>query len=262
VVVAEGRLHGSRNRRTARLIDDARDEALLMVNIDGPHLVEQFGREVVLGAGDGVLVSGTDASSFTHRPPGNLLALRLPKSRLLPRLRDGEGAYMRRIPAGGAALALLRSYVGLTWEAGADRSVARLMADHVVELAGLVVGATADACEAGGAALQAARFEAVRQDIERHIDRSDLSIEILAARHHMTTRTLQRLFETEGTTFTRYLLERRLLRAHGMLGSANARKISAVAYDCGFGDLSYFNRTFRRFFGAAPSDVRAAVAGE
>ena len=33
-------------------------------------------------------------------------------------------------------------------------------------------------------------------------------------------------------------------------------KISAVAYDTGFGDVSYFNRVFRRHYGAAPSDIR------
>jgi AraC-like DNA-binding protein len=32
--------------------------------------------------------------------------------------------------------------------------------------------------------------------------------------------------------------------------------ISAVAYEAGFGDLSYFNRTFRRRYGATPSEVR------
>jgi len=32
-----------------------------------------------------------------------------------------------------------------------------------------------------------------------------------------------------------------------------------VAFDAGFGDLSYFNRVFRRRFGATPSDVRAAA---
>ena len=34
-------------------------------------------------------------------------------------------------------------------------------------------------------------------------------------------------------------------------------KISSVAFDCGFGDVSYFNRAFRRRYGMAPSDVRA-----
>jgi AraC-like DNA-binding protein len=36
-------------------------------------------------------------------------------------------------------------------------------------------------------------------------------------------------------------------------------KISTVALDSGFGDLSYFNRTFRRRYGMAPSELRAAA---
>ena len=33
--------------------------------------------------------------------------------------------------------------------------------------------------------------------------------------------------------------------------------VSSIAYDVGFGDLSYFNRTFRRRFDVTPSQVRA-----
>ncbi len=35
------------------------------------------------------------------------------------------------------------------------------------------------------------------------------------------------------------------------------RTVSSVAFEAGFGDLSYFNRAFRRLYGATPSDVRA-----
>jgi AraC-like DNA-binding protein len=34
--------------------------------------------------------------------------------------------------------------------------------------------------------------------------------------------------------------------------------ISTIAFECGFGDLSYFNRSFRRMYGATPSDIRDA----
>jgi AraC-like DNA-binding protein len=34
------------------------------------------------------------------------------------------------------------------------------------------------------------------------------------------------------------------------------RPISAIAYDVGFRDLSYFNRTFRRRYGTTPTDAR------
>jgi AraC-like DNA-binding protein len=33
--------------------------------------------------------------------------------------------------------------------------------------------------------------------------------------------------------------------------------VSAIALAAGFGDLSHFNRSFRKRYGATPSDVRA-----
>jgi AraC-like DNA-binding protein len=38
-----------------------------------------------------------------------------------------------------------------------------------------------------------------------------------------------------------------------------ARSISSVAFEVGFGDLSYFNRAFRRRYGATPSEVRRSM---
>jgi AraC-like DNA-binding protein len=35
--------------------------------------------------------------------------------------------------------------------------------------------------------------------------------------------------------------------------------VSTIAYECGFGDLSYFNQAFRRRFAATPTDVRKAA---
>jgi AraC-like DNA-binding protein len=34
------------------------------------------------------------------------------------------------------------------------------------------------------------------------------------------------------------------------------RTIGSIAFDVGFGDLSYFNRTFRRRYGATPGEIR------
>ncbi len=54
------------------------------------------------------------------------------------------------------------------------------------------------------------------------------------------------------------MLEQRLARAYRILSDARfvERNISAVAFESGFSDVSYFNRTFRKRFGAAPSEVR------
>ena len=64
--------------------------------------------------------------------------------------------------------------------------------------------------------------------------------------------------EHEGTSFTDYVLAQRLACAHRLLTDPRhaTEKISAIALDAGFGDLSYFNRMFRRRYGETPSGVR------
>ena len=86
----------------------------------------------------------------------------------------------------------------------------------------------------------------------------------IATRHGITPRYVQALFADEGATFSQFLLDERLARVHRMLRSPlhPARRTSDIAFDAGFGDLSYFNRAFRRRYGATPSDVRAAAKRE
>ena len=69
------------------------------------------------------------------------------------------------------------------------------------------------------------------------------------------------LFEPEGVTFSEFVLAQRLDRAYAMrLDSRHAgRRVSDIAFTVCFGDLSYFNRCFRRRFNETPSAVRAEV---
>jgi AraC family transcriptional regulator len=58
-----------------------------------------------------------------------------------------------------------------------------------------------------------------------------------------------------GTTPHQYLLQRRLHRAAFLLRTGD-EEISRIAFDAGFGDLSTFNRRFRRIMGTHPADYR------
>jgi AraC-like DNA-binding protein len=59
-----------------------------------------------------------------------------------------------------------------------------------------------------------------------------------------------------GMTPHQYLLRTRLHRAAVRLRASDA-PISAIAFDAGFGDLSTFNRRFRRLMGCSPGVYRA-----
>src|SRR5262249_52932149 len=117
----------------------------------------------------------------------------------------------------------------------------------------------AAAMPAGG--VRSARLRAVKADIAAHLDRGDLTVGALAARHRVTPRYVQALFHREGTTFTAYVRHQMLARAHRMLTDPRLaeRSITSVAFDAGFHDLSYFNRLFRRCFGCSPSQLRRAA---
>jgi len=55
------------------------------------------------------------------------------------------------------------------------------------------------------------------------------------------------------------VVERRLLQARRLLADPNRRdrSIALIAFESGFGHLTYFNRAFRRRFGDTPTGLRA-----
>ena len=123
----------------------------------------------------------------------------------------------------------------------------------------MTLGATRDAAAiAEGRGIRVARLRAVKDDIEAHLTDGDLTPVVVARRQRISDSYVRKLFESEGTSFSEFVLTRRLVRANRMLTDqrwAN-RTIASIAFACGFGDLSYFNRTFKRLYGAPPSDIR------
>jgi AraC-like DNA-binding protein len=97
--------------------------------------------------------------------------------------------------------------------------------------------------------------------VDAHLVHHDLSAGAVAKRQKISDSYIRKLFEAEGTSFSQFVLDRRLERARRMLANPRwaARSIAWIAVEVGFGDLSYFNRTFKRCYGATPSDVRSSI---
>jgi AraC-like DNA-binding protein len=65
------------------------------------------------------------------------------------------------------------------------------------------------------------------------------------------------VFARTGKTAARFILECRLAAAAVSLRSDTGARITAVALDAGFTDLSYFCRAFRRHFGVSARHYRS-----
>lgn len=251
--------------RSCEMIADGNDDLSLVVNHTGNITVSARGREVTLRENDAVLISSGEAIVFDRHSFGESIAIRIPYAMLSPAVIDVDDAIMHHIPSNTPALKLLTSYANsLVSEdhAVATPTLRHSVTTHVQDLVALTLGATReteDAAKSRG--MGAARLRAAKSYIIENISCRDISIGSVAFHLGVTPRYLQRLFESDGTTFSAFLLGRRLARAHRMLGQPQSvqRQVSAIAYDVGFGDLSYFNRSFRRRYGVTPMDIREAA---
>ncbi|HEY4164432.1 MAG TPA: AraC family transcriptional regulator, partial [Dongiaceae bacterium] len=233
---------------------------------DGRWSAGQLGRTADLGPGDAVFMSNSDLGNISLLEQSRFVTFGLPRSAVESLGLDLGMLVARRIPATNPALRMLLHYLELAREEtiAADLELRAVFSDHVCDLLSIVLGATGDAAElAARRGIPAARLHAIKEDVRKGSDRADLSVDVIAARHGVSARYVQRVFETAGTTFTQYLTEQRLARVYKALRrpAARALSISTIAYDCGFADISHFNRLFRRRFGCTPSDARNSASG-
>jgi AraC-like DNA-binding protein len=168
------------------------------------------------------------------------------------------------IPPDAETLRLLAGYADLVRQMPTlKNSELRQLVEHVRELMAFALGAASDgrAQSTQGGGMRAARLDAIKADVLIHLGARDLSLDAVAKRQGISPVYVRKLLESEDTSFTQLVLGERLARAHRLLRDPRLinRTIAALAMEAGFGDLSYFNRAFRRRYRATPSDVRAGA---
>jgi AraC-like DNA-binding protein len=254
-------ISGSAIRGTRiREMDDGSPELVLMMNLEGAATFSQRGREVAITAGSALLASGAELCRM-ERTTAHFLYIGVPRTVLAPMLSNPDAALMSVMPGKTETLRLLTGYVDLLINNPTLMETAelrRLAVNHVHDLIALALGATRDAAEiAVGRGLRAARMRAIKADIAQNLE-GDLTVAALSMRHRISPRYIRKLFEGENTSLSQFVLGQRLVRVYRMLADPRyaGLTISGIAFAVGFGDLSTFNRQFRRRFGLTPSDVR------
>lgn len=168
-----------------------------------------------------------------------------------------------RIPADRGMAALLAQYV---------RRIAEHPEQYQPGEADVLGGVAADLIAATLAQhldVEAALPAEVRQStlraqitafIERHLADGELTPQAVAAAHHISVRSLHRLFADEETTVAAMIRTRRLERCRRDLANRLLadQPVQAVAARWGFPDKAHFSRLFRAAYGCSPREYREA----
>ena len=261
LIFSWGAVDASHYRRPRSIASREDDDFVLLANLEGEFVNAQNGHEVKLGAGEACLMACVDPGEFYRPRLGKVVCIRIPSeslASLVPHLHDRTKTI---IPRDSEALRLLSSYIGVLGGAQtmSTPELRSTIVSHIHNLAALVLQPTKDnyaRIENGG--LKAARLRAVKSYIFKNLGRGDLNVGEVAAHIRLTPRSVQMLLEEEGTTFSAFALQGRLARVYGALTDwrNRHRTIGDIALECGFGDISYFNRAFRRRYGASPTEIR------
>ncbi|GII92187.1 helix-turn-helix domain-containing protein [Sinosporangium siamense] len=192
---------------------------------------------------------------------GRYLALHIPR-KLLPAApavtRDLFGA---RLSGRSGVGALLRSFATQTARdlSGYTPSDAIRVSTMLVDLTAALIAhemETTDALptESGRQVL----YLQIQGFIQQRLGEPGLAPAMIAEAHHISVRTLHRLFEARGCTVMDWIRTRRLDRCrHDLADPALAdRPIRAIAARWGFAVQPHFSRAFQSAYGMSPSEYR------
>lgn len=238
------------------------DDLLLNIPIGARGLRMQQGKaDMDIAPGGAVLIASAKVAEGGFTDDVELLTMRIDRNAIAAMSRTQGGPSALALAPGAPGLALLSSYVqGVFGEAGvAGPAMRRAMSTHIQDLVALTLGASRDAAEAARyRGLMAARLQVLKAFVAAHLFDPDLN-DVAVGRHlGVSSRYVRKLMALEDTGFSEYVSVQRLERARQMLtGSALAgAKIIDIAYRCGFGSVSTFNRLFLRRYGVTPSEAR------
>jgi YesN/AraC family two-component response regulator len=95
----------------------------------------------------------------------------------------------------------------------------------------------------------------LRKEVLAHLTNAEFSIDLLAQSMAMSRRSLSRKCQEEcQQTPGQFITEIRMKAALKLIND-NKLSLSEIAYGTGYESLSYFSRTFKKFYGKSPSAI-------
>lgn len=245
---------------------DGSDAVFIHIN-NGQNLLAaaQRRRDYVLGPGMAGLYVNNAPISVELKSGADIMGVNLPRAMTRGWTEAPEDVAVTARDPSHPALHMLKTYIHyMLYDDSATalmepESVAAMHV-HIAELAGLwLCGLKPKTWHDENAhSRQIARYHAIQSRMRQHFDTPGLTALAVGRALGLSERTVQQVLTQQGTSFSRLLNDTRAEKAFEMLSDPahTTIPVTAIAFACGFNDLSTFYRAFKARFDEAPGAFR------
>lgn len=245
-------------RRTPATIKRS-DPGMIKVGVQlaGEGTLIQHDREAHLTPGDFAIYDTSKPYELHFGQQFSMFVLMFPRDLLRCASRDLPSVIARRIRGSGGMGALVSTFLTNLHDAvGIDTlSTSRVLEDAVVDL--LVAALHAEVPPSG--AKESTLLRGAQSFIEANLDDTTLDTALVASQHHVSTRYLQKTFESAGHTVAGWIRTSRLEKCRQDLADVHltGESIGAICARYGLVNSSHFSKLFKETYGMSPRAYRA-----
>ncbi|KPA90741.1 transcriptional regulator, AraC family [Pseudomonas asplenii] len=220
---------------------------------NGHGQIEQGGRKASLATGSLFLYDATQAFRFSLGGTENHL-VRVPRALLterLPRVADYTAMVLDDRRPGVIPLREMLRQVVSAPRSLEDERISNRYTGALIDL--LVISLELQDLKTTHQELDL--YGRIMQYIRRHLTEPDLSIDVIAQAHNVSTRTVTRAFARHQKSPVAEIWKERLNASREAIERGQVRTVSQAALEFGFSDFSHFSHAFRKAFGVAPNTL-------
>lgn len=230
--------------------------------------LRQSGQEAHAAPGELLLFSSSRPYQGHRVSGGGMVAatdLVLPRSLVPASAAVAVGRLPLLLPGSQTVVPLLAQLLGhlSTRTTGYGAQASDRLGSAALDLAVVALAALDGGRAADPETRQRVLATRIQTFIARHLGDPGLTPATIAAAHHISLRSLHRIYQHQGTTVAASIRHQRLEHTRRELADPAqlARPIHAIAARWGFCQPADFSRSFRHAYGLSPSDYRAARTG-
>jgi AraC-like DNA-binding protein len=247
-------------RKKSQINRNSEEEFLLSFQLDNVGVVRQNGREAILTPGTFALYDSTEPYSLSFKDSFHQIVIQIPKDVLRQELVHPERYTAVKMSGHAGMGAILTNFVfSLAKEFHCINHELLGLSDNLNNMIAMTFST-------GNALKKADKNSLVKKSlierVYRYIDNNLLSPSLtnnsIAASQNISTRYLNKIFESEEESIHNIIMNKRLEKALNLLKCKDYKyhSVESISFSVGFSSAAHFSRVFKKRFNFNPSEIR------